>query len=110
MAEKREDVYFIIERVWKENWGVKFKEFEVKNSQISLFFEIISETKLEFDTKLKFSKIKLLKKSSLGNSSSRGQKEKKKKMSQQLWPPIPREPDKRKKKEEPTPGRIRNKT
>ena len=34
----------------------------------------------------------------------------KKKKIQQLWPPIPRDPDKRKKKEKPTPGRIRNKS
>ena len=27
-----------------------------------------------------------------------------------MWPSIPRYPDKRKKKEKPTPGRIRNKT
>ena len=35
---------------------------------------------------------------------------KKKKISQQLWPTIPRDPKKKKKKEKPTPGRIRNKT
>ena len=42
-------------------------------------------------------------------STMKKKKKKKKKIGQQLWPPIPHDPDKRKKKEKPTPGRIRNK-
>ena len=34
----------------------------------------------------------------------------KKQVRPQLWSPIPRDPDKRKKKEKPTPGRIINNT
>ena len=73
--------------------------------------------KLEFDMKFELMKIELLRTRVYETRVPCDKticlclnNEKKNQISQQLWPPIPREPDKRKKKEKPKPGRIRNKT